>query len=547
MNNLLCFDIIDAVVEGVVFVALLIIVLRAALVRKPVEKADRVSYNIDAEKVKKHLSDAIKIPTVSPRCEGDNSENFTDFEKFLEKTYPALHARAEKTVINEHALVFKIYAATSLMEKAEKTATESECLKEATEKTEETGVGAADSDGASVLSKVVKNETQDGNSVKTEKKKPIAFLAHQDVVPAKNDGWNAGPFDGEIKTVDGEEYVYGRGALDMKGQIVSVLEAVEYLIKSGFEFNRDVYLCFGFDEELTGTMGALQIVKHLEKENVKFEFLIDEGGIVLDGGLLGTDKKIALIGNSEKGYVDLLLTAECDGGHSSAPVHPTSVEMLSKAVYKLSKHPFKPRITQSVKDLIDVLTPHIPFVYRLICANRGIFAPVIKKILFKIHPAVGAALQTTMAPTEITGSDAPNTISKKASVNVNFRILEGDTEESVIKHVRKIVGGDIKIERRPNSNYDKPGSASSIKTESYKTVAKSVKETFENLIPAPFTFIAGSDAKYYYPVAEHIYRFTPFPISPEDADRIHGIDERVKVKDLVPAVSFFIRVIENAN
>src|SRR5690606_15593745 len=131
---------------------------------------------------------------------------------------------------------------------------------------------------------------------------PIAFLAHQDVVPSSELDWEYPPFSGKIVDIGGEEYIYGRGSLDMKGQMIATMEAVEYCLKNNIKLKRDLYLCFGYDEELTGTQGALNIVKYLQENNVKFEFLIDEGGVVLDGKMLGIDGNIALIGNSEKGY-----------------------------------------------------------------------------------------------------------------------------------------------------------------------------------------------------------------------------------------------------
>jgi carboxypeptidase PM20D1 len=205
------------------------------------------------------------------------------------------------------------------------------------------------------------------------------------------------------------------------------------------------------------------------------------------------------------------------------------------------------RWTQSTEELFDKLIPHMSFFGKFICVNRKLFSPLLKFALSKANPAVEAVIRTTIVPTMIKGSDALNTVSKTATVNINCRLLKGDTEESVHAYIQKIVGAHIKVEREVTSSYDAPSEISTTDTESYKLIANSIIESFDKLIPAPFTFIAGSDAKFYYPVANHIYRFTPFMVDVSDAERIHGVNERLNTKELLPAITFFIRVIENAN
>ncbi|NLL56668.1 MAG: M20/M25/M40 family metallo-hydrolase [Clostridiales bacterium] len=492
LNSISLDAIIDIIISGLVFIFLLIMTLRTLLAPKAKTGEQTVHYDLDLSRAVKNLSKAIQIPTISPKFKGDNKEAFLAYEKFLEESYPLIHTTAKKTVINDHALIFHIK-------------------------------GSDDS----LL--------------------PIAFLAHQDVVPSTEDSWDYPPFSGKIVNIDGEEFIYGRGTVDMKGQMISTLEAVEYCLKNNIKLKRDLYLCFGYDEELTGTLGALSIVKHLQKNNVVFEFIIDEGGLVLDGKMLGIKGNVALIGNSEKGYIDYALSATCDGGHSSAPMHPTSIETLSKAITKLSKKPLPLRWTKSTEELFNALIPHMNFLARFVCVNRNIFSPILKAVLAKVNPAVEAVMRTTIAPTMIKGSDALNTISKTATVNINCRLLEGDTDQSVKEHIKKAVGKHIKVEMEKTSSYDPPSPFSSIDTPSYQLIAKSIAQSFGNLIPAPFTFIAGSDAKFYYPVSKHIYRFTPFMVDIDDAEMIHGANERLKTKELIPAITFFIRVIENAN
>jgi carboxypeptidase PM20D1 len=492
INNIGIGGIVGITVCVVILIGLLIMIIRTILCKKPSFTAEKMTYDINSELARDHLVGAVQIPTISPSSIDDNAEMFLQYREYLKKTYPLIHSKGERIIVNKNALIFHIKCSNSTL-------------------------------------------------------LPIAFLAHQDVVPATESGWEFPPFDGAVTEIDGEEYIYGRGTMDMKGQMIATLEAVEYLLKTEFEFKRDLYLCFGYDEELTGTLGANKIVEYMQKNKIQVEFLVDEGGVVLDGSMLGIDGSVALIGNSEKGYIDYALTATRDGGHSSAPVHPTSIEVLSKAIGKLEKNPMPTRWTESTLQLFDILAPYMKPIFKFVCVNRKVFSPVLKFALGKINPAVESVIRTTFAPTMIQGSDAFNTISRTAKVNINCRLLKGDTDESVKNYIKKIVGKDINVIMEPKSSYDKPSDVSSPDTESYKVIAKSISESFDKLIPAPFTFIAGSDAKFYYPVAKHIYRFTPFPIDESDANRIHSVNERVATKTIVPAITFFIRCITNAN
>jgi len=482
--------IIETILECLLALLIIIMVINTFRIKKTAINNKKDIVELDNKKLKNHLIKAIQIPTISPISLEEDTTAFDKFEKFLEESYPLVHKYCEKTVINTHALLFKVSAS---------------------EKTE-------------LL--------------------PIGFLAHQDVVPAEPKGWDYPPFSGEVVIEDGVEYIYGRGAIDMKVHLLATMEAVEHLISVGHKFNRDVYLCFGFDEELSGRLGAFQIVNYLKEKNITLEFIVDEGGVVLDGSMLGIDGKVALIGNSEKGYADFTLTATKDGGHSSSPIHPTSIEVLAKGITKLEKHRFPTRWTPSTIELFEELTPFMKPGYKFVCANRKIFSPILKYVLCKVNPAVAAILRTTLSPTIMSGSAGFNIIGREACVNINCRMLPGDTKDSVLKYIQKIVGKDIEVTWQPITCYDPPSKISSAHTDSFQTIAKAISLSFDKLVPAPFPFIAGSDAKFYYPVAKNVYRFSPYPISEEDTTRIHSANERMATANLAPAVNFFINLIK---
>lgn len=176
----------------------------------------------------------------------------------------------------------------------------------------------------------------------TKGKKPLLLMAHQDVVPVNVDTldrWTYPPFDGVYEPETGK--IYGRGSADTKPLIIAQLAATELLIEDGFELERPLILAYGFDEEKGGSFGAKFIAEHLKERYGKngIEVVLDEGNGVLD---LGNGTFFAQPATSEKGYVDIEITLNTLGGHSSAPNHwpdkeMTGISLMSEINYFISE------------------------------------------------------------------------------------------------------------------------------------------------------------------------------------------------------------------
>ncbi|MGH0156009.1 UNVERIFIED_CONTAM: hypothetical protein FKN15_066590 [Acipenser sinensis] len=120
---------------------------------------------------------------------------------------------------------------------------------------------------------------------------PYMLLAHIDVVPASQEGWDAPPFSAQ--EIDG--FIYGRGTIDNKQSLMGILQALEYLLERGYRPRRTFYIGFGHDEEVNGLQGAMNIVALLKSRAVKLSFLLDEGLAVLDGIIDGLQGPAALV------------------------------------------------------------------------------------------------------------------------------------------------------------------------------------------------------------------------------------------------------------
>ncbi len=375
--------------------------------------------------------------------------------------------------------------------------------------------------------------------------KPVALLAHQDVVPIAPGTealWQKPPFAGVVEG----GMVWGRGALDNKSNLVTQLEAVEALIKAGFKPRRSVYLVFGHDEEVGGQRGAVAVVKAFEQRGVKLDFVLDEGMAVTEGILPGVARPIALIGLAEKGSVSLRLAAQAAPGHSSMPPAPgaSAIGMLSAALARLDQQRLPGGIQGVAGELFEIIAPELPFAQRLAMSNLWLLRPVVENMLAK-GAATNALLRTTTALTIVNAGNKFNVLPGRAEAVVNFRILPGDTSESVIAFVKRVVA-DERIEVSAVEAGMEPSRVSSREAASYKLVERAIREVFPDAIVAPGLTLQGTDSRHFDRVAEQVYRFMPIRFKPEDLPRLHGTDERIGVDQLADMVRFYQRLLQLA-
>ncbi len=366
--------------------------------------------------------------------------------------------------------------------------------------------------------------------------KPVILMSHMDVVPVDEGtlaDWEAPPFSGEIK--DG--YIYGRGTMDDKVGVMSILEAVEMSLKAGVKPKRTIYLAFGHDEEVGGEQGAGAIGKYLEEQGVKAEFAVDEGGYVANGMVPGISKPLAVINVAEKGYVSFELTITTPGGHSSMPPKNNTLGSLAAAIVKLESNQFPYKMTPTIQEQINIVGPEMPFIQKMAFANTWLFGGKILE---------GLNAHTTTAPTIIKGGVKDNVIPTSATATMNFRIMPGESVASVKEHVIETVADD-RITVNESTNVNEPSTVSDHNSASYRLIAKTVKQLMPGTIVSPGLLGGGTDTKHYRNVSENQYRFFPIRLSPENATGFHGINEHLAVDNYKEVVQFFYQLIGNMN
>lgn len=444
---------------------------------------------IDADAVAANLAAAIRFQTISFSNDPADlqSEAFEAFHAWLEATYPLLHGTLARERVGGQSALY----------------------------------------------------TWAGSDPSLE---PIVLIAHGDVVPAENaERWSRPPFEGRIE--DG--FVWGRGAIDDKGSLVAICEAVEHLLAHGFAPRRTVILAFGHDEEVGGQRGAVAVAELLASRGVRALLVLDEGAAVVNGLLPGLDRNVALVGIAEKGYATLELVARAEGGHSSTPPRETASGILARAISRLEANPMPGGVVGVTRSFFDHLGPELPLWARAAVANLWLFGKPLDWALSR-SPGPNALLRTTTAVTTLSGSPKDNVLPVEAIAGVNFRLLPGDGAETVRGRVEAIVG-DPRVEVRFKAPAREASPVSPIDGPAFALVQRTIGEIFPDAIAAPFLTVGGTDCRHYAPVTNGLYRFAPFVYGPEDLKLPHGIDERIAVASLGDAVRFYARFVENAS
>ncbi|MCP5065045.1 MAG: M20/M25/M40 family metallo-hydrolase [bacterium] len=480
--------------SGAILLILACIVVVRALTSASGPTKDTASASLfdersSAEAVERFAA-SLRIETISHSRDSGIARDdaaFVAFREFLAQSYPAVHSTLEREIVGDHGLLFRWGGA---------------------------------------------NDDLD----------PALLMGHFDVVPidpATLEGWTHPPFAG---TMDAG-YVWGRGALDDKLSVIGPLEAAELLIAAGFRPTRTLYLWCGADEELGGLEGAAVVAKRFRDAGQRLAFVIDEGGVVISGLIPGMKRPMVAVGVAEKGSVSVELIVESEGGHSSMPTGDSTIGILAAAIGRLEQNPMPAHFEGHLSATFDAVTPHVSFPARLVLANRWLFSWPIQAVLSR-RDQLSAMMRTTTAPTIFQSGVKQNVLPTHARAIVNFRIFPGDTSESVIEHVRRIVDDDrvaigslgMRTEPSPVSELDGPAG---------HIFSEAIRRSYGDVPIAPILIPGGTDARYFRDLSDGVFGFNGAHVGTEDIRRAHGIDERIRLDGLATTFDFYAKLLQS--
>jgi carboxypeptidase PM20D1 len=362
---------------------------------------------------------------------------------------------------------------------------------------------------------------------------PLLLSAHLDVVDVGGE-WEHPPFGGVID--DG--YVWGRGALDCKCNVVAMLEAVEMLLSQGVELKRDVYLAFSHDQEAS-TVGAEAISRVFAERDLSFYMILDEGGW-LTKGLLPIRMPVAQIGVAEKGHMRVKLSIDTNGGHSALPPPHSAVGLLSEAIARVEYRPHKARLTPVVAAQLKSVLTVMPFRWRYALINLPFTKRDVIKLCTKDN-RLNPLVRSTVAAVRIEGGNSGNMLPDTANAYLDIRLLHGDSGNSMLQFIRDMVS-DLGV-LAEEVDMIPPSDISSSDVEQFAHVKKCVREVFGSVRVSPSLTPTSTGSRQYERFCPCVYRFSPFPLTPVDQGRLHGRGEGVRVDSLGLAISFYKELI----
>ena len=432
-----------------------------------------------------HFREALRIKTYG------EERALGEFQEFLVRTYPLFHGATERHVLGPYGVVYRWPGTAPAGER-----------------------------------------------------KPALILAHYDVVPAEEEKWSVPPFDAEIR----EGYVYGRGALDMKNVLICIMEGAEDLCRRKFRPRGDIWFAFGGDEERAGVQGAIEIARWFQSRGIRFEWILDEGGIIAEGLFQGLESPLALVGIEEKGFLSVELSVSQAPGHASKPPRTQGAAVLGRALYRLSRRRFPPQLSPVVEELFRGLAPLVPKSQGRILKHPRLFFPALALLADKLGPDIAVMFRTTLAMTQLEGSAADNVLPSRVRAVINLRLLSPWTVERAMDFVKKVIRDDrVEIKVHGLGTDPVPALPGQIRRTGpgWKTLMGVLGDVFPGVPALPCMMTATTDSRHYKELSEGgIFRFSPVRLTKRELALVHGHDERISLENLEQGLRFFTRLFE---
>jgi len=355
---------------------------------------------------------------------------------------------------------------------------------------------------------------------------PLLLSGHIDVVAAEPEFWDRDPFGGDI--ADG--YIWGRGALDMKGMVAAELTVFLYLKRAGLPLKRDVIFMANADEERSSQLGAVWVADNYP-ELIRAEYAFNEGDgrAVKIGG-----RTFFFCETAEKGMARFRMRTQGGPGHGSRPRDDNAVVSLAEAIAKLGRIDMPLRVTPTVRVFLDAIAE--AFSPNVRAQLPGLLDPSTHRQVLAAMPVndelrrrLFAMLRNTATPTVLSAGSKVNVIPSVAEALVDGRTLPGVTLDDFIAEVRAVVGDQVEIEFTEVT----PPVESAVESPLFDIIKQVMAEHEPHATVVPSLVTGATDAKSLTRLGAKVYGFFPARYDPTVFGSVHGHNERVSIDNLL--------------
>lgn len=376
------------------------------------------------------LAEMIRCRTVSKK-DGFEAEEFLKLRQVIETLFPRMTEAAERTILGKDAYLYKL-----------------------------------------------KGRDESRN---------VMVMSHHDVVEAKGT-WREKAFGGTIR--DGK--LWGRGTIDTKTPLFAEFTAIEELLEEGFVFPVNVYLFSSHNEE-TGGDGALLALDYFNEKKIRFDWIIDEGGAVIEPPMAEVDEK----------------------------------------------KPFIRKLHPEVRDMFEAMAPHMSFPMGFVFSHLNLFSGLLIKMMPKLNAAAGEMLGTGCTFRRLSTDEEGNCVGEAFLRCINDADFAKDL--ATLRTLAAKHAVDITV-RDEDNEYYRPAS---LESGGYRYIKKTVEESFPYAAAVPFILPAGTDARHFSNLSDAVIRFAPIDIDKQQYTSVHGENENISVDKLHLAVDFYKRLLKN--
>ena len=358
----------------------------------------------------------------------------------------------------------------------------------------------------------------------TGEKKPILLYHHMDVVEADATKWTCDPFGGEVSN----GYIWGRGAIDMKGMGIMQLIAMDLLHKEMPQRSRDIIFLAAADEEKGGKFGIRWLVENHWPE-IEAEYVWDEGGFGLKDFF--DERPVFAVAVAEKNDIWLKLVAHGTAGHSGIPHGDNAAEILLNALQKIMQINAEFELTPITRQLFSNIAKlkSLPQNFLLKHLKNPLIFKLLRPTLAE-NETISAILRDTISITVLHAGAKENVIPEKAEATLDIRLLPDHDPKAFLKKLKTLINDD-RVEIIYHGDF-KQSNISNTESEFFTTLCDVLQEQVPDSISTPMLTPGATDSSTFRQQGVNAYGLFPAIITPEELDGFHNHNERISIDNM---------------